>query len=149
MTCCSSLLLMYIWQSLLVCFGSLSCLSAILWRPTSRVPDWIASCCSIQWLAVWFNLTFTWGKFPALQSANTPSPTQWHILFQSLRLTWFGGGVRFFHQLFATLRTSYLIQRFRTLIRQSKGLYSTILLFSLWTKRQNPLFDRFSLFCCC
>ena len=47
-TWCSSLLLMYLWQSLLVCFRSLSCMSTNLW-PTSRIPDGIVGCCSILW----------------------------------------------------------------------------------------------------
>ena len=40
-------------------------------------------------------------------------------------------GVSVFHQLFATHRPSYLTERFRTLIRQSKGLYSSAVFFSL------------------
>ena len=41
------------------------------------------------------------------------------------------GGLQLFHQFFAAYRPSYLSQSFRTLIRQSKGLYSTALLPSL------------------
>ena len=40
-------------------------------------------------------------------------------------------GLQPFLQLFAAHRPSYLTKRFRTLIQQSKGLYSSALLFSL------------------
>ena len=46
--CCSSLLLIYLWQNLLVCFWSLSCRSTNPW-PTSHVSDGIAWCCSMLW----------------------------------------------------------------------------------------------------
>ena len=72
----SSLILIYLWQSLLVCFGSLSCLSTNLW-PTSSIPDEIVWCWSMLWKPVQFNLLFTWWKYPTLQLAphhNRPSP---------------------------------------------------------------------------
>ena len=47
-TCCSSLLLMYLWQSLLLWFGSLSCMSTNPWA-TSRVSDGIVWYCNLQW----------------------------------------------------------------------------------------------------
>ena len=46
--CCSSLLLAYIWQSLLVCFGPLPCMSTNPWS-TSRVPDGITWYCCMLW----------------------------------------------------------------------------------------------------
>ena len=42
-TCCSSLLLMYHWQNLQICFGSLSCISTNPWN-TSHIPV----CCDNQ-----------------------------------------------------------------------------------------------------
>ena len=43
-------------------------------------------------------------------------------LLHALRLVWYRG-LQHFHQHFATHRSSYLTQRFRTLIHQSKGLF--------------------------
>ena len=53
-TRCSSLLLMFLWQSLLEWFGSLSSRSTNPWA-TSWILDWIAWCCSMLWQQVWFN----------------------------------------------------------------------------------------------
>ena len=47
-----------------------------------------------------------------------------------LKLVWYKG-LQLFYKLVATHRPSYLAENFRTLIRQSKGLYSTALLSSL------------------
>ena len=121
-TCSSSLFLMLPWQSLLVCFGSLSCRSRNPWRPTNCVPDWIAGCCSMLWWSVWFNLSFTWCKYPTLQRAKASHPTE---LLQSLRLVWYRG-LRLFPQLFAAHRPSYLTQRNQTLICKSS-------LYELWS----------------
>ena len=44
----SSLLLMYLWQNLLECFGLLSCMSTNPWV-TSHVPDGNTWCCSMLW----------------------------------------------------------------------------------------------------
>ena len=48
----------------------------------------------------------------------------------ALRMVWYRG-LQFFHKLFATHRLSYLIERFRILIRLYKWFYSTALLSSL------------------
>ena len=50
----------------------------------------------------------------------------------SMLFGWYDtGSCSSFHQSFAAHRPCYLIQRFRTLIHQSKRLYTTALLFSL------------------
>ena len=51
-------------------------------------------------------------------------------LFHVLWLVWYWG-LQLFHRFFVAHGTSYLSPRFRTLIRQFKGLYSTALLTSL------------------
>ena len=123
-TCCSSWLLMSHWQSLLVCFGSLSCMSTNLWD-TSCIPDGITWCCNMLWSPVWFNLTFTWCKSLTLQLAKAP-----YTITEPLPCFTVGMIQRIvaLSQLFTAHRCSYLNQRFRTLIRQSKGLNSTVLL---------------------
>ena len=71
---------------------------------------------------------FIWCRCPTLQLAKAPTLKQ--SLLYTLWLLWYRG-LQLFHQLFIAHRPSYLIQRFRTLINQSKELYSTALLFSL------------------
>ena len=68
-TYCSSLLLIYFWPSLPVCFGSLSCISTNSW-PIRCIPDGNTWCCSMQWKVLWFNLSFTWCKSLTLQLAK-------------------------------------------------------------------------------
>ena len=57
--------------------------------------------------------------------------TQYQSLLHTLRLLWYRG-LQLFHQFFDAHRPSYLTQRFQTLIQQSKGLYFTVLLSSLY-----------------
>ena len=74
---------MYFRQSLLLCFGSLSCMSKNLW-PTSHVPGETGRYCRILWLPIWLNLPFTKCKSPTLQMAKA-SP------HHALRLVWYRG----------------------------------------------------------
>ena len=63
-TCCSFLLFMYFWQSLLVCFGSLCCMNTNPW-PTSHIPggitfdSWSDSICPIPGANLWL---WNWQK---------------------------------------------------------------------------------------
>ena len=70
--CCSSLLLIYLWQSLPVCFRLLFCMSTNPWS-TSCVSDVIVWC-SMFWLPVWFNFPFTWCKSLTLQLVKPHIP---------------------------------------------------------------------------
>ena len=56
---CSSLHLMYVWLSLQVCFGSLSCMTTNSW-PTSSIPDGIVWCYGMLWLLIWFYQPYFW-----------------------------------------------------------------------------------------
>ena len=47
--CRSSLIFMYFWKTLLICFGSQSCMNITPWQHTSRVSDEILVCCSMLW----------------------------------------------------------------------------------------------------
>ena len=69
--CCSFLFLMYLWKSLLIGFQSLSYMCINPWA-TSCIPDVIKWCCSMLWLAVWFNLLFTWCKSQNQQLVKDP-----------------------------------------------------------------------------
>ena len=120
---------MYLWKSLLSCFGSLSCISTNPWA-TSYVLDGFTWCCScvisglIQFALHLVQISGfgigNWQK-PFTLTENPPCFTVGVIQrFQP------------FHQFFAAHRPSYLTERFRTLIHQFKGLYSTALLSSLY-----------------
>ena len=118
---------MYLWQSLLICFGSLSCMSKSP-SPTSRAPD------GIKWYAVITGLIqFALHLVQILDFAigkRIPSHTPQRSLHHALRLVCYRG-LQLFHQLFFHTDLFYLTERFRTLICQSKGLYATTLLYSL------------------
>ena len=58
------------------------------------------------------------------------SPHTLQNIFHALQLVWYRG-LKLFHQSFAAHSPSYLTQVFQTLIRQYKGLYSTVVLSSL------------------
>ena len=75
------------------------------------------------------------GTNPQLCNRQKPPPHTHtlHNRTSSILYSWCDtGGLQLFHQLFATQRPSSLTERFLTLIYQSKGLYSTALLSSLW-----------------
>ena len=69
------------------------------------------------------------GQIPDFTIGKIPPPHH-NSLLHALRLVWYRG-LQLFHLLFTSPRLSYLTERFRTLIRQSKGLYSNALLPSL------------------
>ena len=119
--CCSSLLLMYLWQSLLVCFGSLFCKPCFRWDSMMLQYPVITSL--IQFVLHLVQIP-NFAKSKPTHTITEPPPCFMVSVIQT---------VKFFHQLFATHRTPYLTPKFQTLIHQSKGLYSTTLLFSLLT----------------
>ena len=83
---CSSLLLIYLWQSLLECFQSLSCMSTNVW-PTTRDPDPATiECCDSRYDSITLHLE----QIPDLaigKSPNTPLKSLLHVL----RWVWFEG----------------------------------------------------------
>ena len=75
----------------------------------------------------WSDLICPWsGANPDFAISKSP---QHHNRAFSMLYSWFD---TWGCSSFTTYRPSYLTQRFWTLIHQSKGLYSTSLLFSLW-----------------
>ena len=126
--CCSTLLLMYLWQSLLICFGSLSGMSTNPWA-TRHISDRIAWRCSKLWYPIWFNFPFIGYKSLILQLAKAPitkraTPPRFPLgVIQ---------GVAALSRIPHHMQCSYLTVRFRTLIRAFKRHYSTVLLCSLY-----------------
>ena len=119
---------MYLWQSLQVCFGSLSCLSTNFWA-TSCIPDGIMLGCSLLWLPVWYDL-----PSPGVNSqlCNWQKPPHHNRASSMLYgLVWYRG-LQLFHQIFTAHKASYLTQIFWTLIHLSKGLFSTAWLSSVY-----------------
>ena len=101
---------MYLWQSLLVCFGSLSCIRTNPW-PTSRLPDRsrdAAICCDSRCDSICLHLVqilnFGIGKSPS-HTITEPSSCLTFGVIQ---------GVAALSPFFTAHRPSYLIQRFQT-----------------------------------
>ena len=122
--CCSSLLLMYFWQSLLICFVSLSCMSTNLWA-TNCVLDGIVAVCCDNW---YDPIHSSPGEIPNFAIGTLPSTITEPPPFFMVGVI---KGLQLFHQVFVTHWPTYLTQTFQILIYQSKGLYSTALLSSL------------------
>ena len=121
----SSLLLMYLWQSLIVCFESLSCMSTNICRPTSCVPGVIAWCCSMLWYPIFFNLPFNWCKPPTLQLA-TPSP----YTITEPPLCFIVGVIQAFVALSLILRSTYTLLLDRKISNFDSSVQRTLFLCS-------------------
>ena len=81
---CSSLLLMYLWQSLLICFRSLSCMSTNLW-PTSCASDRFVWCRSML-IASLIQLALHLVQIPDFAIGRSPSP--YHNWASSMLYGW-------------------------------------------------------------
>ena len=118
--------LMYVWQSLLVCFY-LARVQILYPQTTFEMGSWYA----VIVRPIQFALHLV--QIPDFVIGKSLPPRR-HNRAPSMLYSWCDewGRMQLFHQPLAAHRPSYLTQRFQTLIHQSKGHYSTALLLNLF-----------------